>query len=633
MLLITAETAGKKAVIHDGRLRDGPRVSGLTVNTGVNTVGTAAFRIYPDNPGYTLIQGRVTRIEIRDLQTGKYRFKGRVALPKDSMDTAGKTCKTVTCKDRLDWLNDTVQPYRKYTVSSVRSTLESFIATHNAQGDPSERMYVGQVSVTGSNNYEYVCSYDTTLRTIGDKLIDKFGGELRVRDADGKVYLDYLERVGSGTDVTIDQGVELQSYEVSADCSSIITRLYPLGARLEDGSYTTIGSVNSGRDYIDDPDLIARYGIIAGTQIWDDVTVPANLLTKGRRWLSDNNKIKKQYRIQAIDPYYIGKAAAPLEAGNWYTVRIPVYTRDEAGSPIIDHVADEQLRLISMTWSGDTPHKPTLVFGDKLETATQLQARAMRTQAAAVAEMPYQQSAVLDEKIANATALITGVDGGHVILYPNQTTGEPERILIMDTADVNTATKCLQFNANGMGFWKKGTTNTTPLNGTYDSAWTIDGNFVTKYITAQTLTGLKINNGSGTFEVDENGNVTAAALTMTGGSIHLTTNSESYDVIELNCGDWTLALSPLQLTLDNSTIGGHFLLQAGAAFWRWNSENKVFIEANSGDIVTYTDGGKTVMYLSTNNRILQMFNSNRERTIYLDGEHGDIYYSGNLIGN
>lgn len=58
------------------------------------------------------------------------------------------------------------------------------------------------------------------------------------------------------------------------------------------------------------------------------------------------------------------------------------------------------------------------------------------------------------------------------------------------------------------------------------------------YVTAGTITGIKINNGNGTFEVDENGNLTANALTsnnatITGGKIDIRTSNEEYNVITL----------------------------------------------------------------------------------------------------
>lgn len=118
----------------------------------------------------------------------------------------------------------------------------------------------------------------------------------------------------------------------------------------------------------------------------------------------------------------------------------------------------------------------------------------------------------------------------------------------MDTADINTCKACIQLNKNGLGFWKS-SDGGSAKDGPYTNAWTVDGNLVASFITALTLTGLKINNGSGTFSVDESGHIIAKALTMLGGNINIETSSKDNSVIKLSYKEWTLELSPLQWVL------------------------------------------------------------------------------------
>lgn len=113
---------------------------------------------------------------------------------------------------------------------------------------------------------------------------------------------------------------------------------------------------------------------------------------------------------------------------------------------------------------------------------------------------------------------------------------------------------------------------------------------------------MKINNGSGTFKVDENGNVVANKLssksaTITGGSINIQTSSQNTSAIQLSHNEWTLKVSPLEIRIDNSTIGGHIVLQAGAMSGYWNNELKFSLDTNSGNISTYTDSGKKYLQL------------------------------------
>lgn len=85
--------------------------------------------------------------------------------------------------------------------------------------------------------------------------------------------------------------------------------------------------------------------------------------------------------------------------------------------------------------------------------------------------------------IDKATQLITGNDGGYVVLYPP---GRPAEIFIMDTDDMNTAKQVLRLNKSGIGFSSDG------VNGPYKSAWTLDGAFNADFITAGTIQAIDI---------------------------------------------------------------------------------------------------------------------------------------------
>ena len=255
-----------------------------------------------------------------------------------------------------------------------------------------------------------------------------------------------------------------------------------------------------------------------------------------------------------------------------------------------------------------------MTFGDKFETLTNLTAKKNRQLKTVIEDNQFRNMTVINDKIENATQLITGAQGGHVILDPSE---KPSRILIMDTDNIDTCTSCIQFNKNGMGFWRKsdgGSAKTGP----YKNAWTIDGNLVAEFITALTLTGLKINNGNGTFKVDEDGNVTlksvqitngmincgngkftvdsdgnvianslkSSSADITGGNINITTSSEFNSVIKLRHNEWTIELSPLQWVLTNSFAGFKMYAQAGMLKGELNGEEKFALNTETGDIVS-----------------------------------------------
>lgn len=611
MHTVTIKNGVEKTTIHSDNL---DRISGGKIVKAVNAVDSFTFTIYPDNAGYNKLKPLTTSITVTDDSTGKDVFIGRVLKCPDSMDEQGLICKSVTCEGRLGWLYDSVQPYIEYKMVGVQTVLASFISKHNAQVGDDKHISVGQVTVTAENNYTYSVNWVSTMDAISEQLVGKFGGEIQLRDQDGKVYIDYLEHIGHGTDTKIELAVNLKTISREIDETSVITRLYPLGAKQTDSEKRlTIGSVNGGKDYIEDSALVAKYGVISGTQTWDDVTQASILKTKATAFLKSANKAKKQYKITAVDLSTIDMNFEQFELGCWYRVVNPLMG------------IDEDLRIIGITINLDNPEQSELTFGDKFETMTGFMTAKTKSLQTAIDDSEFRNRQVIDSKIENATKLITGAEGGHVILDPSE---KPERILIMDTADINTCKSCIQLNKNGLGFWKSsdgGSAKTGP----YTNAWTIDGNLVASFITALTLTGLKINNGSGTFKVDENGNVIANKLssksaTITGGSINIQTSSQNTSAIQLSHNEWTLKVSPLEIRIDNSTIGGHIVLQAGAMSGYWNNELKFSLDTNSGNISTYTDSGKKVFTVDTNNRAMYLYNENEKTAVQCYGKTGDI---------
>lgn len=611
MHTVTITNGTEKTTIHSDNL---DRISGGKIVKAVNAVDSFTFTIYPDNAGYDKLKPLTTSVTVTDDNTGKNVFIGRVLKCPDSMDEQGLICKSVTCEGRLGWLYDSVQPYIEYKMVGIRTVLSAFLSKHNSQVGADKRIELGQVTVTAENNYTYSVNWVSTMDAISEQLVGKFGGEIQLRDQDGKVYIDYLEHIGHGTDTKIELAVNLKTISREIDETSVITRLYPLGAKQTDSEKRlTIGSVNGGKDYIEDSALVAKYGVISGTQTWDDVTQASILKTKATAYLKNANKAKKQYKITAVDLSTIDMNFERFELGCWYRVVNPLMG------------IDEDLRIIGITINLDNPEQSELTFGDKFETMTGFMTAKTKSLQTAIDNSEFRNRQVIDSKIENATKLITGAEGGHVILDPSE---KPQRILIMDTADINTCKSCIQLNKNGLGFWKSsdgGSAKTGP----YTNAWTIDGNLVASFITALTLTGLKINNGNGTFKVDENGNVVANKLssksaTITGGSINIQTSSQNTSAIQLSHNEWTLKVSPLEIRIDNSTIGGHIVLQAGAMSGYWNNELKFSLDTNSGNISTYTDSGKKVFTVDTNNRAMYLYNENEKTAIQCYGKTGDI---------
>ena len=94
----------------------------------------------------------------------------------------------------------------------------------------------------------------------------------------------------------------------------------------------------------------------------------------------------------------------------------------------------------------------------------------------------------LEQAVINATNWITGNKGGYVIFQRNAD-GQPYEILIMDTPDINTATKVWRWNNGGLGYSSNG------YEGPFATAITQDGAIVANFITTGTLQANLIKSG------------------------------------------------------------------------------------------------------------------------------------------
>lgn len=344
---------------------EAPRLLNGSIKKGINTIDTFTFTISPKNIGYNKISPLTTLVEVKNVKTNKMEFKGRVLLPTETMDANGELIKNITCESELGYLMDSVQNYGEYHNISVRDFLQTIIDNHNGQVSKYKQFHVGDVTVKDNNDSLYrFLGYDKTLDTIKDKLINRLGGELQISYENNIRYLDYLESMGEVKETEIRLSKNLKTIEQEKDPTAIISRLIPLGEKIEDSEKRlTVESVNNGVKYIDDPLAINEFGIIVDAVTWDNVTKPDNLLRKGKEFLKENNKIKKKYKVSALDLSVINLDLNSFNIGNYYPVINPLMG------------IDEPLRVIEKTIDINSPQNSNLTVGDKFDTLTQQQAK------------------------------------------------------------------------------------------------------------------------------------------------------------------------------------------------------------------------------------------------------------------
>lgn len=186
----------------------------------------------------------------------------------------------------------------------------------------------------------------------------------------------------------------------------------------------------------------------------------------------------------------------------------------------------------------------------------------------------------LARAVDQATAQITGVDGGYVVLHQDAD-GQPYELLVMNTPDIETATRVWRWNQEGLGVSNNG------YNGPYETAMTADGHFVADFITAGTLIANLIKAGvlsseNGDFYLDmETGSVVMKNASFQGGNININSSGLYYDSIVLNYQGSSVSISPARIAVANAGNGFTTQYEGG------------------GIIVRKTDTpGATVIYLA-----------------------------------
>ena len=89
---------------------------------------------------------------------------------------------------------------------------------------------------------------------------------------------------------------------------------------------------------------------------------------------------------------------------------------------------------------------------------------------------------LINTAVKNATSLITGQNGGYVVINTNSVSGQPYELLILDAPTIESAVNVWRWNVGGLGFSKNG------YNGPYETAITSDGQIVANFITSGSLT-------------------------------------------------------------------------------------------------------------------------------------------------
>lgn len=297
--------------------------------------------------------------------------------------------------------------------------------------------------------------------------ISRWGGEIERNNFN----ITMKKRLGIDSSVKILYRKNLIGYEADIDYTQITTKIMP---KASDGLLLP-------EKYIESPKINSYHTVKTKVIEYSDIKVrdenssdseglsieEAYMEMRRRAWaeFSENHidEPRANYKVNFIDLEITKgfKHLKKLESVNLGD-RLKVIHREEK--------LDITARVISYKYNPVSRRYIEIELGNVADKFTSITSELKRINDKIDTEV---MSAVDDSKKA-ATKLIKEGFGGHVKIMP-------DKILIMDTDDIDTAKKVWMWNKNGLGF------SNTGVNGEFGLAMTLNGAIVADYITSGTL--------------------------------------------------------------------------------------------------------------------------------------------------
>ena len=294
----------------------------------VNKAGQLTFTLPPENAMYGKLKKLVSPISL--YLNGDEIFFGRVI----SAEYDFFKHEQITVEGALAFLHDAViRPFSftDKTENCVKNYIERTLKVYNRSVEPWKRIYVGNVTVTESNNYLYRFkdSYNDAYEVLFDHTVNSsLGGYLSIRRSGGKTYLDYTAEAGETSDQVIQFGKNLLDFSRSVSAEDVYTVIIPTGKEVN-GKKTTIKEVNDGKDYIESATGVRLFGRIEKHVQFPEYTKAKWLRTAAVKALNAAILEAISIEIKAVDLSLINPNIGGLKHGTMVRVLSAPHGIDE----------------------------------------------------------------------------------------------------------------------------------------------------------------------------------------------------------------------------------------------------------------------------------------------------------------
>lgn len=372
----------KKKVVHSPYSRQGNKILSGSIKQAQNAINEFTFTMPMQNSFYQKLVPFQSIIQVVNLYDDEIEFEGRVLTISNKMTSTGFV-QEVVCEDFLSFLHDSTQHFQKLKNTGAEAYLREILNQHNAQVEDYKRIYLGSVTVQSMTDkpFRYL-GYEPTWDTIRERIIANIGGYLTLRRASDGLYLDWTTSIGQNQESPIQLGRNIKSASREVSFDGIATQIMPIGAdeknsdgssssdKEEQGSDVTrkqidISSVNGGKMWLEDAELVAKFGIIRKPVIWTEIDSPSVLKSRGLQYLRNQKIALAKWTVAAVERYLIDSRYVKFKIGNTH----PILNAPLSGI--------EKLQIIEKKIDILNPQSVDLVIGSKSQSlsAYQLQSQ------------------------------------------------------------------------------------------------------------------------------------------------------------------------------------------------------------------------------------------------------------------
>lgn len=327
-------TTASRRVIHDPYSPRGNKIVHGEIKQAVNSIHELEFAIPLNHTMYQKMVPFKSIIEVVNLRDNEVEFAGRVLTTTNEMSTNGFVQKVV-CEDFLSYLHDSAQWFQKLPNKGAEDYFKIIFDSANVQIEEFKRITPRNITVHSRSDrpFRYI-GYDSSWDTVRDRIINNIGGYLTLRELNTRLYVDWTEKIGVTKESPIKLGQNIKSASREVDFDGLATIIVPIGADLqsqnqgqdEDQSpdvtraQLDIRSVNDGKMYLADEELIREFGFIRKSVIWTEIDNPSILLARGKQYLRNQKIALAKWTISAVERYLIDSRYSKFRIGNKHKI-------------------------------------------------------------------------------------------------------------------------------------------------------------------------------------------------------------------------------------------------------------------------------------------------------------------------